>query len=81
MADEHGTRNTMRAHLQEAVSDWLNPLSLGSMSAFGYIENFSFNVTPKVCGVAACIFQQRGHALAIHRVCFILVVAFRTTVI
>ena len=24
-------------------------------------------------------FQQRGHCLAIHRVCFILVVAFRTT--
>ncbi len=39
-----------------------------------------FNVTPKVCGVAACLFQQRGHSLAIHRVCFILVEAFRTTV-
>ena len=25
-------------------------------------------------------FQQRGHSLAIHRVCFILVVEFRTTV-
>ena len=34
----------------------------------------------KVCSVAACLFQQRGHSLAIHRVCFILVVAFRTTV-
>ena len=24
-----------------AVSDWLNPLSLGAMSAFGYIENLA----------------------------------------
>ena len=39
-----------------------------------------FNVTPKACSVAACLFQQRGHGLAIHRVCFILVVAFRATV-
>ena len=39
-----------------------------------------FNATPNVCSVAACLFQQRDHCLAIHRVCFILVVAFRTTV-
>ena len=38
------------------------------------------NVTPMVCSVEACILQQCGHSLAIHRVCFILVVAFRTTV-
>ena len=29
VADEHGKRHTTRAHLPEAVSDWLNPLSLG----------------------------------------------------
>ena len=38
------------------------------------------NVTSKLCGVAACLFQQPGHSRTIHRVCFILVVAFRTTV-
>ena len=32
---------TMRAHLLEAVSDWLNPLSLGTMSASSYIGEFS----------------------------------------
>ena len=37
-------------------------------------------MTPKACRVAACLFPQRGHSHAIHRVCFILVVAFRTTV-
>ena len=30
-----------RAHKQEAVSDWLNPHSLGTMSAFGCIENLA----------------------------------------
>ena len=29
------------AHKQEAVSDWLNPYSLGTMSAFGCIENLA----------------------------------------
>ena len=29
---------TVRAHQQEAVSDWLNPHYLGTMSAFGCIE-------------------------------------------
>ena len=43
MAGEHGKRHTMRAHLLEAVSDWLNPLSLGTMSASGYIENLASN--------------------------------------
>ena len=27
---------------QQAVSEWLNPLSLGSMSASGYIANLAF---------------------------------------
>ena len=40
VADEHGKRHTVRA-LSEAVSDWLNPLSLGTMSASGYIANLA----------------------------------------
>ena len=32
---------TLRGHGPEAVSDWLNPLSLGTMSASGYIENLA----------------------------------------
>ena len=30
-----------RAHKQETVSDWLNPFSLGIMSAFGCIEKLA----------------------------------------
>ena len=30
---------TLRAHKPQAVSDWLHPLSLGTMSASAYIEN------------------------------------------
>ena len=41
MAGEAGKRHAMRAHRQEAVSDWLNPHSLGTMSAFGCIENLA----------------------------------------
>ena len=41
VADEHGKRHTTRAHMPEAVSDWLNPISLGTMSASGYIENLA----------------------------------------
>ena len=41
MAGEHGTRHTMRAHNAQAVPDWLNPLSLGTMSASAYIDNSS----------------------------------------
>ena len=36
-----GKRHATRARRQEAVSDWLNPHSLGTMSAFGCIENFA----------------------------------------
>ena len=39
IAGEPGKRNATRAHRQAAVSDWLNPHSLGTMSAFGCIEN------------------------------------------
>ena len=30
MAGEHGKRDARRAHQPEAVSDWLNPFSLGT---------------------------------------------------
>ena len=38
-AGKHRKRQASRAHKQEAVSDWLNPYSLGTMSAVGCIEN------------------------------------------
>ena len=28
-------------HIREAATDWLNPLSLGTMSASAYIENLA----------------------------------------
>ena len=34
-------RHDLRTHKQQAVSDWLNPLSLGIMSASGYIANLA----------------------------------------
>ena len=40
MADEPGKRH-VRAHYTEVVSDWLIPLSLGTMSASAYIENLA----------------------------------------
>ena len=39
IAGEHGKRHAM--HAPQAASDWLNPHSLGTMSAFGCIENFA----------------------------------------
>ena len=39
MAGEPGKRYDVHAHMPEAVSDWLNALSLGTMSASAYIEN------------------------------------------
>ena len=41
MAGEHGKRHTM----PQAVSDWLTPLSFGTMSASAYIENLVQNST------------------------------------
>ena len=39
-AGKHGKRHAMRAHMPQAVSDCLNPHSLGTMiSAFGYIDH------------------------------------------
>ena len=40
---EYGKRHAVHAHRPkpQAVSDWLNPHSLGTMSAFGCIENLA----------------------------------------
>ena len=40
-AGEHGKRHALRAHMPEDVTDWLNPLSFGTMSASAYIENLA----------------------------------------
>ena len=39
MVGEPGKRHNVRAQLQEDFSDWLNPFSMGTMSASAYIEN------------------------------------------
>ncbi len=41
VAIEPGKRHAMRAHMPEAATDWLSPLSLGTMSASAYIENLA----------------------------------------
>ena len=41
IAGEHRKRHASRAHEQEAISDWLNPHSLGTTSAFGCIGNLA----------------------------------------
>ena len=40
-AGENGERYDNRAHNPQAVSDWLNPLSLRTISAFGTIANLA----------------------------------------
>ena len=39
MAGQPEKRHNVRAQQQEDLSDWLNPFSLGTMSASAYIEN------------------------------------------
>ena len=39
MAGQPEKRHDVHAQQQEAVSDWLNPFSLRTMSASAYIEN------------------------------------------
>ena len=39
MSGQPEKRHNVRAQQQEAVRDWLNPLSLGTMAANAYIEN------------------------------------------
>ena len=41
VAMEPGKRHALRAHIPEAPTDWLNPLSLGTMPASAYIENLA----------------------------------------
>ena len=41
VAVEPGKHHALRAHMPEATTDWLNPLSLGTMSASAYIENLA----------------------------------------
>ena len=40
---EPGKRHALHAHIPEAATDWLNPLSLGTMSASAYIDNLAEN--------------------------------------
>ena len=39
MAGQPDKRHNARAQQQEVVSDWLNPLYLGTVSALAYIES------------------------------------------
>ena len=41
VAGEPGKRHARRANKLQVDSDWLNPNSLGIMSAFSYIENLA----------------------------------------
>ena len=41
VAGKHVKRHAVCAHKPQAVSDWFNPHSLGTMSAFGYIDNLA----------------------------------------
>ena len=41
VAGEHGKRHSVPAHKPQGVSDWLNPHSLGTISAFGSIANLA----------------------------------------
>ena len=38
-----GKRHALREHIPEAATDWLNPLSLGTMSVSTYIDNVAQN--------------------------------------
>ncbi len=41
MADEPGKRHDVSAHEAEVVADWLNPLSLGTMTASAYTDKLA----------------------------------------
>ena len=43
VADEPEKRQALRAHMPEAATNWLNALSLGTMSVSAYIENLAKN--------------------------------------
>ena len=36
-----GKRHALRADIPEAATDWLNPLSLGTLSASAYSDNLA----------------------------------------
>ena len=38
---EPGKRHALRAHMPESATDWLNPLSLETISASAYIEKLA----------------------------------------
>ena len=38
---EPGKRHALRAHIPEAATDCVNPLSLGTMSASAYVDNLA----------------------------------------
>ena len=44
VAGEPGKRHALRAHMPEADTDWLNLLSLGTMSASAYILHSEFSL-------------------------------------
>ena len=41
ISGEPGKRHALRVHMPEPATDWLNPLSLGTVSASAYIENLA----------------------------------------
>ena len=45
MEGEPGKRHNVRTHNAQEDFDWLNPVSLGTMSASAYIENVAENST------------------------------------
>ena len=58
MAGEHRKRHTLRAHNQEGDSDWLNPLSLGTLSASAYVENLAYKST--------CLINYQTHQIDLN---------------
>ena len=48
IAGEHGKRHAMPVHKPQAVSDSSNPHSLGTLSAFDYIESLAKRLFLKI---------------------------------
>ena len=67
---EPGKRHALRAHMPEATTDWLNPLSLGTMSASGYIENLAKNSARLIN------YQEITRSIKIFLVCLFEMVQF-----
>ena len=45
VAGQHGKRHAIPADQPQAISEWLNPHSIGTISAYGSIANFAENTT------------------------------------